>query len=304
MAVKTYKLNITKSDGTSENVSFTIPDSVGIYNIKFTLSDGQEIDAGNIIVDDTEHTYNLKLTLSDGSTINAGTITTPIAMPTFGEMSWDKIAEISESGSASTRFAVGDEKTIELSTGEQITVVILGFDHDMLSEGAGNAGITIGMKNLLRTPYVMNGINVNDRGWIGSEMLNSTMPKLFSQLPNDLKRVIKEVIKKSTAGNSGTSITTSSNKLWLLSLVEIDGNNLAGYRDEGKQYEYWKTVKDGTVMANRIKYINISEPTPFDWWLRSASITSDTEYKFVNYNGEDLDGMARTSKGVSFCFCV
>ena len=86
MSAKTYKLNITKSDGSSESISFTIPSYIGTYNIKFILSDGQEIDAGNITVDGTEHSYDLKLTLSDGSSINAGTIVTPIVIPTFGKI--------------------------------------------------------------------------------------------------------------------------------------------------------------------------------------------------------------------------
>lgn len=77
MATKSYQLNIAKSDGTNETVSFVIPDTLGTYKLKFTLSDGQEIDAGNITVDDVEHSYELKLTLSDGRTINAGTIVTP-----------------------------------------------------------------------------------------------------------------------------------------------------------------------------------------------------------------------------------
>lgn len=80
MATKSYQLNIAKSDGTNETVSFVIPDTLGTYKLKFTLSDGQEIDAGNITVDDVEHSYELKLTLSDGRTINAGTIVTPAAI--------------------------------------------------------------------------------------------------------------------------------------------------------------------------------------------------------------------------------
>lgn len=305
MSAKKYQLNIAKSDGTNEIVSFTIPDTTGTYKLKFTLSDGQEIDAGNIIVDDIEHTYNLKLTLSNGSTINAGTITTPIVMPTFGDMSWDKIAEISEGGSASTRFAVGDEKTIELSTGEEITLVILGFDHDELVSG-GKAGITIGMKNLLKTKYPMfTGTLYNTGGWNESEMRTSTMETLFSQLPSDLQSVIKQVNKKATGGRKSTTITTSTDKLWLLAKVEINGTKLLGYADEGEQYEYWKTVKDGKVADDRIKYLSNGSGEAGIWWLRSPTINSETTFDIINSYGSDGSiSNVYTENGVSFCFCV
>lgn len=68
----------------------------------------------------------------------------------FEKASWSDIAALSESGSADKYFSVGDEKTISLTTGEQVTLVILGFDHDDLT-GGGKAGMTIGMKNLLAT---------------------------------------------------------------------------------------------------------------------------------------------------------
>lgn len=55
--------------------------------------------------------------------------------PTFAESDWATIAEESEKGNAQKYFAVGDEKTIELTTGEEITLVILGFNHDDLTGG-------------------------------------------------------------------------------------------------------------------------------------------------------------------------
>ena len=82
----------------------------------------------------------------------------------FGKASWSDIAALSESGSADKYFSVGDEKTISLTTGEQVTLVILGFDHDNLT-GGGKAGMSIGMKNLLATKYRMNATATNEGGW-------------------------------------------------------------------------------------------------------------------------------------------
>lgn len=79
MADKTYKLNITKSDGSfSDTVQFTIPQKEGTYKVEFELSNGNKVNAGNIIVSNVEKTYKTEFKLSDGSTIDGGTFTTPI----------------------------------------------------------------------------------------------------------------------------------------------------------------------------------------------------------------------------------
>lgn len=45
-------------------------------------------------------------------------------------MSWSEISQIARAGRAPMLFNIGDEKTITLSTGEKITLVILDFWHD------------------------------------------------------------------------------------------------------------------------------------------------------------------------------
>lgn len=304
MASKTYQLNITKSDGTSETVSFVIPDIEGTYKVKFALSDGREIDAGSITVDDAEHSYELRITLSDESTINAGTIVTPVEVFQFAGASWSEIAEISEAGNANEYFAVGDEKTITLSTGEEITLVILGFDHDDLSDGSGKAGMTIGMKNLLTEKYRLSATQSNKGGWNETEMRTSTMATLLSQLPSDLQDVIKQVNKKATAGWNSTSITTSADKLWLFAEVEIEGTTDAGYVDEGEQYEYWKTVKDGRFASNRKKYLSNGSGSAQQWWLRSPCMNQYSY--FTSYTEDGYGKMAYPDEYhyVSYGFCV
>ena len=221
----------------------------------------------------------------------------------FEKASWSDIAALSESGSADKYFSVGDEKTISLTTGEQVTLVILGFDHDDLT-GGGKAGMTIGMKNLLATTYRMNATATNEGGWDESEMRTSTMATLLSQLPSDLQGVIKQVNKKATAGGMSTSITTSADKLWLLAEVEVDGTTSAGYADEGEQYEYWKTVKDGTVAADRIKYLPNGSGSAHSWWLRSPRVFDSIYWNCISSSGNLAITGARASDGVSFGFCI
>lgn len=223
--------------------------------------------------------------------------------PTFANATWAEISDISEAGLARAAFNVGDEKTISLSTGEQVTLVILGFNHDDLSDGSGKAGMTIGMKNLLATTYRMNSANTNTGGWNSSYMRTQTMATLLSQLPSDLQSAIKQVNKKATAGGKSTSIVTSADKLWLLAEVEVDGTILEGYADEGKQYEYWKTVKDGTVAADRVKYLSNGSGSADEWWLRSPSLIGALSFRYISSTGRVLNN-GGVSYGVSFAFCV
>lgn len=223
--------------------------------------------------------------------------------PTFAGSDWETIAEESEKGNAQKYFAVGDEKTIELTTGEQVTLVILGFNHDDLTSG-GKAGITIGMKELLATKYRMNASNTNAGGWDNSEMRTTTMQTLLGQLPSDLQAVIKSVDKKATSGSASTTITTSSDKLFLFSEVEIDGTTSSGYASEGEQYEYWKTVKDGKTSADRIKYLSNGGGSAASWWLRSPYVSSSNSFRCIYSTGGVGSIYASIACGVSFGFCV
>lgn len=82
MADKTYKLNISKSDGSfNDSVQFTLPQREGTYKVEFELSNGNKVNAGNINVSTVEKTYKTEFQLSDGNTIDGGTFTTPVVVP-------------------------------------------------------------------------------------------------------------------------------------------------------------------------------------------------------------------------------
>lgn len=266
------------------------------------------LDVGEIGFDST----NKKTKIGDGVTpwIDLDWFATE-TKPSFANNTWAQIAAFAESGKAADVYKVGDEKQIELSTGETITLVILGFNHDDKTDG-GKAGITIGMKNCLTTKYPFNPTNTNVGGWNGSTMRTSTMQTLLSQLPSDLQSVIKTVNKKATSGNNATDIVVSPDKLFLLSVIEIMGDispaNGAGYVGEGEQYEYWRTIKDGAgtgTAANpdRIKYTGDDGATTA-WWLRLPGVGSTTHFRAVGTTGVvGINGASRSS-GVSFGFCV
>lgn len=220
--------------------------------------------------------------------------------PVLENNTWEQINKAAELGIAPDIWNVGDEKKETLSTGEEITLAIMGFYHDDLAEG-GKAPITFGMKDVLNTMFSMNSSNTTSGGWGNTKMRTNTMETYFSQLPQDLQKVIKTVIKKTTAGNGKTNIVTSSDKLWLFSEVEIDNTTTDAYKGEGLQYEYWKSVKNGTTSAGRIKY---NKDTAKSYWLRSPQTVLSTMFMIIASSGAIGARDANSSNGVSFGFCI
>ena len=168
----------------------------------------------------------------------------------FAGASWGTIKAIADAGLAPMVWSVGDEKEVTLTTGEKITLVIMGLNHDDLADGSGKAGLTLGTKNCLTTNYPMNASSTNTGGWAGCVMRNTTLATIFGYLPNEVQAVIKTV-KKITGrydlSPRGT-LETTEDKLFLFSQEEVMGTNYwtttgqLSFAGEGTQYEYFKNA--------------------------------------------------------------
>lgn len=224
----------------------------------------------------------------------------------FTTDSWATIAAASADGTASTKYKVGDEKTITLTTGEKVTLQIWGFNHDNLADGSGKAGITLGMKNLLAATYTMNSSNTNSGGWEASRMRTTTMPAILATLPEDLRAVIKEVNKQSSEGGSNAdALDTTTDKLFLFSVKEVTGANTYSLDGEGTQYDLWKTLlNNGALAMSRIKRLSNGDGNASYWWTRSAY--SGNSYGFCSFDtsGSVTTSYANYSNGVCLGFCV
>lgn len=262
--------------------------------------------------------------VGDGTTawVSLNSITpVPTKVP-FSEATPEQIAAIASAGLASEYFNVGDETNIELTTGEVITVVILGFNHDDLADGSGKAPISIGMNNLLATTYRMNATGTNAGGWNESEMRTSTMNTLFNLLPTSWKNIIKTVNKKATAGSQSENITTSADKLWLLAMSEIFSatsiensttTTIKDYADtynaEGTQYKYYENLigdNNGGTGTNSllIKKLSNGSGSASYWWMRSPYASGSTAFRCIGSAGGVSSADASGACGVSFGFCV
>lgn len=234
---------------------------------------------------------------------------------TLNDYTWGQIAEIAESGIAETIFRIGDEKTDRLYTGEILTFVIVGFNHDELENG-GKAGITFALKNVIDGKYEMHGEDTNLCSWRGSKMRTVYMERLFLLLPLELRSKIKPVIKMTGGGGHTVNgrkpkLVKTVDRLFLFSANEVfgtgehEGDEEIGYDDYGPlelstpcedtQYPYFADEK------NVIKY---RFDRQIQWWLRSPQYGNDIFFCFI-YTGAKLECEGATnSEGLIFGFCL
>lgn len=222
---------------------------------------------------------------------------------TLEQCSWSEISDISKSGKASSYFKVGDTKNIQLSTGEVITVAIMGFNHDDLSSG-GKAGITFGMTELLATKYTMHSSNSNTMSWKGTDMRNNVLVMFKSFMPTDLQNSIRQVNKRTSAGNKSTSIVISSDTLWLFSETEIYGSGKLGSGDEGAQYTYYQTIRNGKNADGQIKRLGNGAGDKAWYFLRSPRTNVATAFCSFGAAGGLYGNTPTTAGGVCFGFCI
>ncbi len=242
--------------------------------------------------------------------------------PSFVNSTWEEIDNVSQSGLASVYFKIGDERKVILTTGEEITLIILGFNHDDLVSG-GKAGITVGMKNLLNTTYKITTESSNTGGWNNTTMYKETIQVLFNQLPSDLSTVIKNVNKKYTEGNKIENIGISQDKLFLLAFAELFSqygiqnastavlkNYSNIYIQEGKQYEYYKNLIGDRINTHQentslIKVLDNNVNNPYMWLLRTTRMDNNFNFLHVYDNGSiGYFNPPSQAMGVSYAFCI
>jgi hypothetical protein len=206
------------------------------------------------------------------------------------------IKQIAESGQAASIWEIGDKKKITTTTGEEIEIAIADFDHDELADGSGKAPITFTMTHSFATAQNMNSSNTNVGGWTSCAM-RSRMDTILKTLPQEWQDIIVSVKKKTSAGNQQSTISTTEDKLFLFSEVEVFGTTSYSYTGEGSQYPYFAT------QANRVKTLGING-SAYNWWERSPYSGNTTYFCGVGSSGGASYNYASSTRGVSVGFCA
>jgi hypothetical protein len=205
------------------------------------------------------------------------------------------VAQILRSGQAAVIWEIGDKKKITTTTGEEVEIAIADFDHDELADGSGKAPITFTMTHSFATAQNMNSSDTNVGGWASCAM-RSRMDTILKTLPQEWQDIIVSVKKKTSAGNQQSTISTTEDKLFLFSEVEVFGTTTYSFTGEGSQYPYFAT------QANRIKKLGINGSAS-SWWERSPYSGNTTSFCSVNSNGGASYYYASSARGASVGFC-
>lgn len=216
----------------------------------------------------------------------------------LADYTWEEIAEIAAQGKAAATFRIGDKKELELITGEKLTAIIIGFDHDVIYNDKADAaaGITFAIDGVLDGWFEMNEDDTNKGGWKNSKMRTVYMARIEKLLPAELRAALRTVAKFTGKGGGSDDVEMTADKLFLFSEAEIVGDNVEySASGEGSQYPYF------TDAANRVK--KRCGDSCF-WWLRSPYVASSSYFRYVGSGGNVSSYYASSSCGVSFGFCL
>ena len=219
-------------------------------------------------------------------------VTVSLLKDNFADNEWSEIIAACQSGNVPASWVVGNYKNMTIN-GKAYRIDIIGKNHDTYAAG-GTAPLTFQMHDCYDETKQMNSSNTNSGGWQNSAMRTTHLPAILNMMPAEVKAAIRDVQKKSSAGNQSSSIQTTNDKLFLLSEIEIFGSTTYSFAGEGKQYDYYK--------AGNSKVKNLSGSAS-RWWERSPYSSGSTFFCFVSSSGNATADIASNSRGVAFGFC-
>lgn len=236
----------------------------------------------------------------------------------------DIIAAAAKSGQAANYWSVGDKVGIAvngsfggLSYNNTVYAFILGFNHNSSVEGGNSihfqfgktaAGVDIAFVNSYgstSTGFCMNTSNTNSGGWNNSYMRKTICPAFLAALPKAWQNIIAACTKYSdnTGGGSNTAsyVTATSDKIWLLSEMEVQGTRSYANSAEAnyqKQYDYYRNGN------SKVKYQHTATTSACDWWLRSVRASAAYGFCRVHTDGSAYSSSAYISNGFAPGFKV
>ena len=219
-------------------------------------------------------------------------VTVSFLKDNFADNDWASIIAACHSGSVPSTWVVGNSKTMTIN-GTSYQVDIIGKNHDTYASG-GRAPLTFQLHDCYGDTKAMNSSDTNSGGWKNSAMRTTHLPAILALMPTEVQNGIREVSKKASVGGASSTIETVSDKLFLLSEVEIFGSTSYSAAGEGTQYDYYK--------AGNSKVKNRNGSAAY-WWERSPCASGSTFFCLVGSDGNASLGSAGGAGGVAFGFC-
>lgn len=223
----------------------------------------------------------------------ASAIQKPVAglLTDLNHLTWREVDAIGRNGKARQQIALGAVKTDHMKDGYNAEYRIIGFDHDDLADGSGKAPFSWEMVRIYKERRPWNTECTNKGGWDTCELRKWLNSEFLERCSDDLRSVIRPVIKLTSAGGCSDEIIKSVDRIFILSEKEVYGRVMYSAPGEGSWYEYYRLEdipyyaldEDGDACASG---------------LRSPYGNYSTTFCIVNTNGGIASGTARYSGGL------
>lgn len=212
----------------------------------------------------------------------------------FADNTWEQIIAACQNNEVPDTWVADGScyKDMQIN-GKNYRIDIIGKNHDTYASG-GTAPLTFQLHDCYDETKQMNSSDTNNGGWNSCAMRSTHLPAILNLMPAEVKAAIREVQKKTSAGNQSSSIQTTNDKLFLLSEIEIFGSTTYSFSGEGTQYAYYQA--GNSKVKNRNGRAD-------DWWERSPYSGNPNAFCNVNDNGSVYARGASVSFGVAFGFC-
>lgn len=254
------------------------------------------------------------------------------ADPILGNNDPATIQAVAKAGQAENYWAVGDTIGISLSGTVGVLTLsgtyyafIIGFNHNSSREGnntihfqfgKNSSGVDIAFvddtcgSDGSGDAFRMNiSSETNSGGWSSSYMRKTICADFVYVMPSAWRSVIASCTKYSDntgkGSNTASYVTSTSDKIWLLSEFEVHGaRSYANSAEQNyqKQYAYYANGN------SKAKYWHTKTTTVCQWWLRSVHATSTANFCYVkvssNGSASAANSSPRTSQGFAPGFMV
>ena len=234
----------------------------------------------------------------------------------FAADSWKTIIKAVRNNNIS-KYNVGDTRTIDMGTYGTHTLRIANKSKPSSCSKSGYSqtacGFVLEFADIITT-YNMNPAGTyknveyeygwNKDGWPASAMRTFVNNDIYNSLPSDLRSGIVETTVVSGYGSSDSANFTSTDKLYLLSPMEVWGDWTGMYgsevdraKNQTRQLDYYNNL--GVTYNNYNSAIKKHGTSQYFWWHRSAKYDNN-----IGFYGMRGNGYAYRDGGVSPAFRI
>lgn len=306
---------VTGTFSNSASITLKIP---WMGSTTISATDGTDTTTATVNIAEYGKSYNTELSF--------------FKIVTFADGTDDEITKMVEAHYANKiniadYWTIGDKRKVNLSAmsatyvgeshrAQTVQFAIADFGKDELStpiNGHTMAAITLTQVNCLMDATsasnsnngssdaergYMNSSDTNVGGWTDCARRKWCNEVYYNALPSVFRSMVKEVNKKTSAGNQSSTINTTKDKAFLLSESEIYGSTTYSKAGEGEQYEYYKTT------ANRYKLPKWSSSSNSHiYWDRSPYGSNSSGFCRVYSDGSGWS-YASNTRGFAPCLCI